>query len=518
MKSRLVRLQSEDKVPVAKESGGCFCYNGGEVREMLSKQQTEKNKQLVCISIEDLVPPDHLVRKIVRVMDFTFIYKVVEDRYSPDTGRPSIDPVVLVKMVMLQYLFGIRSMRQTVKEIEVNMAYRWFLGLSLTDTVPHFTTFGKNYTRRFEGTTLFEDIFARILEQCYDRGFIKDDTVYVDATHVKASANRHKRKKVEVVREAAAYAKELRKEIDADRAAHEKKPLGKDDDDEGSGSTPPTKHITQSTTDPESGMFVKGEHKRDFAYMAQTACDRNGFVLHYEVAAGNAHDSVSFPALYEKLKPLNPCIVVMDAGYKTPYIVRMMIKDGIIPLLPRTAPKTGKGLFRKYEYVYDEYHDCYICPNNLALAYSTTTREGYREYKSKSYHCLQCPYRAQCTRSTNATKVVTHHVWQDYMEMAEGFRLTLGMRDVYRGRKETIERVFADAKEKHGMRYTHYRGMAKLRFEIGMTFACMNLKKLATWVAAFVSLLCSCFLPAIFLIHIKTKPLLLSLDSALSSL
>jgi hypothetical protein len=236
-------------------------------------------------------------------------------------------------------------------------------------------------------------------------------------------------------------------------------------------------------------MFVKGEHKRDFAYMAQTACDRNGIVLGYEVAAGNVHDSTSFPALYEKLKPLKPCILVMDAGYKTPYIVRKVLKEGSIPLLPRTNPKTGKDMFRKYEYVYDEYHDCYICPQNLPLAYSTTNREGYREYKSKSYHCMQCPHRARCTHSANATKVVTRHVWQDYLDMAEEFRLTLGMQEVYRRRKETIERVFADAKEKHGMRYTHYRGIDKLKFEVGMTFTCMNLKKLATWVAASCSFL-----------------------------
>lgn len=454
---------------------------------MLSKQQEEANRQLVCISIEDLVPKEHLVRKIAAVMDFGFIYDIVKDCYSANHGRPSIDPVVLVKMVLLQYLFGIRSMRQTVKEIEVNMAYRWFLGLSLTDTVPHFTTFGKNYKRRFEGTTLFEEIFARILEQCYERGFVKDDTVYVDATHVKASANRNKKRKVEAERKASAYAQELRKEIDADRAAHGKKPFEGNDDHEGSGGTggaPKRKTVTQSATDPESGMFVKGEHKRDFAYMAQTACDQNGFVLCYAVAAGNVHDSASFPALYEQLKPLKPGIVVMDAGYKTPGIVRELFKDGVIPLLPRTNPKTGKGFFRKYEYAYDEYHDCYVCPGNQALSYSTTNREGYREYKSKRNHCEKCPHLERCTHSANATKVVTRHVWQDYLDIAEEFRLTLGMRDVYRRRKETIERVFADAKEKHGMRYTYYRGMDKLKFEIGMTFACMNLKKLATWVAA----------------------------------
>lgn len=434
------------------------------------------------VSIDELVPEDHLIRKVAQVMDFSFVYELVREKYSKDNGRPSIDPVVLVKMVLIQYLFGIRSMRQTVKEIEVNVAYRWFLGLGLSDRVPHFTTFGKNYKRRFEGSGLFEAIFERILEQCYEQGFVKDGIVFVDATHIKASANRHKRTKVEIAREAAAHAKELRAEIDADREAHGKKPFDEDDPGDGTGS-PPTKTVTQSTTDPDSGMFVKGEHQRDFAYMAQTACDENGFVLCYDVASGNVHDSVSFPGLYEQLKPLTPAMIVMDAGYKTPGIVRTLLKDGVIPLLPRTNPKTGKGFFRKYEYVYDEYNDSYICPNNHMLSYSTTNREGYREYKSRSYICQDCPHRARCTQSRNMTKVVTRHVWQDYMDMAEEFRLTLGMREVYRRRKETIERVFADAKEKHGMRYTHYRGKAKLKFEICLTFAAMNLKKLAVWSA-----------------------------------
>ena len=109
--------------------------------------------QVVCI--DDLVPKDHLLRKIEEAIDWSFIYDIVKDRYSHETGRPSIDPVTLIKIPIIQYLYGIRSMRQTIRDIEVNVAYRWFLGLDLTDNVPHFTTFGKNYTRRFKGTDLF---------------------------------------------------------------------------------------------------------------------------------------------------------------------------------------------------------------------------------------------------------------------------------------------------------------------------------------------------------------------------
>ena len=445
---------------------------------MIRKEENKKGKQCHVVCIDDLVPQDHLLRKIERAIDFRFIYELVEDKYSPNRGRPSIDPVMLIKMAMLQYLFGIRSMRQTVKDIQVNTAYRWFLGMDFYDEVPHFTTFGKNYSRRFAGTDLFERIFERILEECYRNGYVKNDTVFVDATHIKASANRHKRLKTECEQKATSYADELRKEINADREAHGKKAFEDDEDDD---NPPPTKRTTQSTTDPESGMFVKGEHKRDFSYMAQTACDRNGFVLSYDVCAGNIHDSVSFSDLYEKIKSVSPCIVVADAGYKVPHIIRRLLKDGVIPLLPRVSPKTKDGFFRKYDYAYDEYHDCYVCPQNHVLSYSTTNREGYREYKSKSYICANCPQRCKCTNSRDCTKVVTRHVWQDYLDMAEEFRLTLGMKELYRRRKETIERVFADAKEKHGMRYTQYRGKAKVNMSVGLIFSSMNLKKLALW-------------------------------------
>lgn len=121
----------------------------------------ENRTQVQVFCIDDLVPEEHLLRKIEQAIDWSFIYDLVKDKYSEDKGRPSIDPVTLIKIPMLQYLYGIRSMRQTIKEIEVNPAYKWFLGLDLMDPVPHFTTFGKNDTRRFKGTDLFEKILQK---------------------------------------------------------------------------------------------------------------------------------------------------------------------------------------------------------------------------------------------------------------------------------------------------------------------------------------------------------------------
>ena len=446
-------------------------------------QNLDKNRdQIVMICMDELVPQDHLLRKIDRAIDWSFIYDLVEDKYSYDQGRPSLDPVLLLKIPFIQYLYGIRSMRQTIKEIEVNMAYRWFLGLDVRDSVPHFTTFGKNYTRRFKDTDLFEQIFQRILEECYKFKLVDPTEVFVDATHVKAHANGKKIQRRIAEQEARFYDDMLRKEIDEDREAHGKKPLKRHDDDDSKGGGAGggvEKEIKVSTTDPESGWFHKGEHKEVFAYAIETACDKHGWILGYTVNPGNLHDSKTFKGLFDKIENIGMEKLIADAGYKTPAIAKLLLDKGITPVFPYKRPQTKEGFFKKREYVYDEYFDCYLCPNNQVLKYSTTNREGYREYKSCGTQCAQCPYLKQCTESRNHVKVITRHVWEDYMETCEEIRCTIGMKDLYALRKETIERLFGTAKENHGFRYTNMIGKARMKMKTGLTFACLNLKKLA---------------------------------------
>ena len=144
---------------------------------------------------------------------------------------------------------------------------------------------------------------------------------------------------------------------------------------------------------------------------------------------------------------------------------------------------TKEGFFKKYEYVYDEYFDCYVCPNDQVLTYQTTNRSGYREYKSCGAVCEGCPYLNQCTESRDHVKVVTRHIWESYMEKCEDIRHMIGMKEVYALRKETVERLFGTAKENHGFRYTQMIGKARMEMKVGLTFACMNLKKLAKMIA-----------------------------------
>ena len=330
------------------------------------------------------------------------------------------------------------------------------------------------------------------------------EAIFVDGMHIKASANLKKQARKAVPEEAKRYAHELFDEIDKDREAHGKKPFDENNNgnDSGSGDNSGESERVEkmvSTADPECGVFHKGEHKKVFAYEAHTACDKHNFILGVHVTPGNIHDSVAFDSLYDDICQHYPehKIVAADSAYKTPWICKQIFDSGRIPSLPYKRPMTKKENLPWYEYVYDEYYDCILCPQNQVLSYATTNREGYREYKSKSYVCKSCPVRGRCTQSQQCTKTVTRHVWHDYLERAEDVRHSPLGKATYALRSQTIERVFADAKEKHAMRYTPYRGLTAVTAWVKLKFAAMNLKKLAIhkWQPFFRSLLFSCLKP-----------------------
>lgn len=458
---------------------------------MAMTKQSFKNDCMIFSTLNELVPQEHLVRKLENCIDFTFIEDIVKDLYS-NIGRPSVSPMVLFKLMFINIIFGINSMRRTCEECKVNVAYRWFLGLSMYDDIPNYSTWSQNYIRRYKNSDVFDKIFEKILEQAIKYGFINFETVFGDGTHQKANANKNKHKNVEVEIVKKIYEDKLLEEINEDRINHGKNPIDSLDKkeimfDEETGElieNVEVKNIKQSLTDPESGCFHKGEKEKCFAYTHQVFCDKNGFVLAKITTPGNIHDSVAFFEAYNVLnkkfkdKIKNVCL---DAGYVNPAICREIILNGHTPLMPYKRPMTGKGLYKKYEYIYDEYYDCYICPNNEIIPYSTTTKSGYKQYKSNPGKCINCPFRGQCTRSKNCQKVITRHVWEEYKEIANENRYTQNWKDNYPLRKETIERVFGDCKEQHNLRFTRVRGLLKNEQNTTMIFACHNLKKMANW-------------------------------------
>ena len=375
------------------------------------------------VVIDQLVPKEHLLRKIDAAVDFTQLYEMVEPLYCEDNGRPSIDPVVLFKMVLIQHLYGLPSLRRTAEEVSANNCYRWFLGYPLQEETPHFSTVSYNFRHRFTD----------------------------DDNDPPASPRKHK--------DNTSKKKLARRKKQGFRT------------------------VTKSVTDPDCGLFVKGEHKRQFAYEAHTACDKNGFVLETVVTPGNVHDSVAFDEVYDKVTENFPQVeaVVADAAYKTPHICKKVFGDGRVLSTAYKRPQTMKNGHEWWKYVYDEFYNCVTCPEYQPLKYSTTNRDGYREYKSDPNICAACPTRERCTHSRDCIKTVQRHIWKDYEELADDARYTPVYAQLYKCRKETIERVFADAKEKHAMRYTQYRGLAQVTNWVKLKFAAMNLKKLATW-------------------------------------
>ena len=443
------------------------------------RQEEESRTTLEIADIEALMPQDHLLRMIDKAIDFSFIYDLVRDLYSKDKGRPSADPVVLVKMVLIQHLYGIRSLRQTVKEVEVNIAYRWFLHFNLTTPIPHFATVSYAFRNRFT-PEITEAIFAKVLEIAINRRYVDAEAIFIDATHFKAAVNTKRKQKVLAEKTAKIYTQQLRKEVNADREAHGKKDLPED-----KGGPDGEQHeITKSPTDPDAGIFRKGEHKTVFAYEAHTACDKNNFILGVEVTAGNVHDSIPFDALYDKVTEQfsdEVLYVSADSAYKTPWICKKVFDDQRIFSTSYKAPSGKKGYFRPYEYVYDEYYDCVLCPENQVLRYVTTTKEGKRQFRSDPAICSNCQSRSKCTGSKDFCKVVEKHIWADYLELAEDVRHSEIGKWIYSLRSRTIERVFADAKEKHGMRYTQHRGLPAVTNWVKIKYTAMNLKKLAIW-------------------------------------
>lgn len=219
---------------------------------MLQKAH-EKQQQMERVIIEEMIPKNHLLRRIDSSIDFTFIHKLCQPLYCADNGRPAIDPEVLFRMLFVGYLYGIRSERRLEEEVNFNIACKWFCGLGLTEKAPDATALSVNRKRRFRDNNIPEQIFNEILRQAIQKGLVGGEILYTDSTHVKAKANKHKKAAVEIGRTPKAYLDELDEAIVKERETLGKKPFEKKDDDE-----PPKSSIQQSRSDPESGRASHG--------------------------------------------------------------------------------------------------------------------------------------------------------------------------------------------------------------------------------------------------------------------
>jgi len=447
---------------------------------MLNTKQ-ESQEAMEFVSIGELVPGDHLLRKVLKAIDFEFIRGRVKELYCCDNGRPAIDPVVLFKMIFIGYFFGIRSERQLEREIQVNVAYRWFLGFGLRDRVPDASTLSQNRRRRFSENTVYQDIFDEIVLQAVDLGLVDGKILYTDSTHLKANANKNKFEEKEVKRSTRKYLEALEEEVSADRMVHGKKALKEKDPEEDK------RTIKVSTVDPESGYMIRDGKPKGFFYLDHRTVDsKHAIITDSHATPANVHDSIPYLDRLDRQQKrfgFEVEAVGLDAGYFTPGICKGLEDRNIYGVMGYRRPNHIKGYFYKREFEYDHERDSYWCPCGQEILYKTTNRGGYREYISDAKQCRKCEYLGQCTKSANCRKVITRHVWQESKERIDEHRLSEYGKAIYARRKETVERSFADAKQLHGHRYARMRGLKKVLEQCLLAAACQNMKKIALIIA-----------------------------------
>lgn len=417
------------------------------------------------------------MRKIDAHIDFEFIRDQVSHLYCPDNGRPPVDPVQLFKILCLGYLFGIRSERQLMREIEVNVAYRWFLGLRLTDKVPDASTLSQNRRRRFRDSTIYQDIFDEIVMQAVKAKLVGGSVLYTDSTHLKANANKTKFDLKAVSKSRADYLDALDADITQDRAAHGKKPL------KSKRHEPVVKESKVSRTDADSGYMVRDGKPKGFFYLDHRTVDgKCAIITDSHATAANVHDSIPYLSRLDRQRErfgFDVEVVGLDAGYSTAGICKGLEDREITGVIGYRRPTHRKGYLYKRHYIYEADVDGYRCPEGQLLRYGTTDRHGYRHYRSDAKICRTCPLRASCTSNAKHIKTVTRHVWQDSKDRIDKNRLTPSGKALYKRRKETVERSFADAKQLHGHRYARLRGIGKVREQCLLAAACQNMKKIA---------------------------------------
>lgn len=432
--------------------------------------------ELILYTMEDLVPENSLFRKINKYIDFSFIYDEVKGMYCENNGRPSIDPVVLFKLVFIQALDGLKSMRKTCEKIKVDVEYRWFLGIPFGKDTPHYSTFSQNYIRRFKGSDIFEKIFVNIVEQAIKYNLVRGETFFTDSTHKRANANKNKfhEEVQEIVHERKQW---IEQEINEERRKQGKKEFEFTKKIE-------EKKVKISDTDSESGYYHRDNKEKGFMYLDHRTVDsKANIIVDCYVTKGNVHDSVPFIDRAEYIKNkygFNIKEWALDSGYDTLDIKKYFEDNNIFGVIAYRSYGQGSTTIRRYKFIYNKEKDYYICPETgIILPYTgRIDRDGYKYYSNRQ-NCSNCSKIDGCCKS-QGYRVIRRHIEEEINEKARERRLSERGKELYKLRQEKIERSFADSKQNHGYRYAMYKGIEKNQNYTWLICCAQNMKNIVT--------------------------------------
>ena len=446
------------------------------------------NKQLKFhfVTIENLVPEDHFLRKLDRLVDFSFIYEEIENCYCQNNGRPCVDPVILMKYLLIGFLFGIESERRIEQEIQVNMAYRWFLGLDIDDRVPDHSTISQNRRRRFNGTGLFRRLFERVIFQCMEKGLVDGRTVLTDSTHIKANASAKKNVRVMARRETNNYMERLdfyeaqeRQRLEQSgairpkrksRAPKEKLPIEK----------------TINLTDPESGMLKRPGKPTGPHYLSHQSVDiAHGIIIDVAVTPGNVNDSSPYLERIEYMRNhlgLNIKTAGADSAYGTSLICQTLEDMGISLYTPGTTGGVNyKTEFTREEFKYQKGTDCFICPAGKQLTLRSLEREEFnicRVYRAERKDCKACPMFSRCVSSSQKSRTVRVNIFEEAVSRCHAKRGTALQTYILGQRQIWSEGNFAAQKARHNLRKLYRRGLEAAETHCLLSAMALNLKRM----------------------------------------
>lgn len=453
---------------------------------MMTQRENTQIK-LHCITLEDLVPEDHLLRKLDAMVDFSFIYDEVRDLYNQTTGRPSIDPVVLIKYLLIGFLYGIESERRIEQEIQVNMAYRWFLGLDIGDRVPDHSTISQNRSRRFKGKELYRKLFERVLIVCIEQGLVSGKLILTDSTHVKANASKKTECRVTVEKEAAWYMERLDKYEGLERKRLEG--LGKIKPKKEASEKSDRQEFTERTmspTDPESGRLNRPGKPEGMHYLDHQSIDaKNGIIVDVAVTAGNATDATPYLDRIEYLQGhigLNIESVGVDSAYDVSLVHQELSEKGIGVFTPTNEEKPRyKVEFQRDDFTYRQDEDTYLCPNGKTLKVGRLQRTEYgvyREYRSDRKDCKGCPLRDKCLSQSQAERRIQVNIFEDAVKGNHIRDGTPEHKEVLDLRQIWCEGTFAMQKARHNLRSLFRRGLEAAEDHCLLSATAINLKRM----------------------------------------
>jgi transposase len=451
---------------------------------MMGRREGGQGQFFYEFNLDELVPAEHLVRRIDAVLDLGWVHKELAPYYS-HTGRPSIDPVLMIRMLIVGYVFAIRSERRICAEVQVNLAYRWFCRLSVEDKIPDHSVFSRARHERFRESDALRHVFERVVAKCIAAGLVGGEAFSIDASLIKADVDKKKRSpgdqpiKWPTSEEASHAVREYLAALDATR---DEDSGGGDSGGSGSsGGDKPPKEI--SLTDPQAALVARKGMDPFFAYDANYLIDnRFGIILDAEGTRANRRDEIAsaetMVARVERRFDLKPERLAGDTAYGVARLLKWLWDRGIAPHVPvwdRSGQSDGK--FGRADFVFDKDRNVYICPAGAELTHSGIIDQGrILPYRASTKDCSICALKPQCT--TAPARKVSRDIDEDVRDQVRALANTETFQRSRRERKK-VEMRFAHMKRILKLDRLRLRGLSGARDEVLLTATAQNLRRLA---------------------------------------